>query len=234
MHEHEEKKETLKNALVKVGILVLIVAAVSITAEHVGQGHLTRLMDWIQRQGAVAPLVFGFMNVIGVVAFIPQTIFTLAAGMLFGPIMGAGVSMAGLAVGAVICFLISRHGGKGYVEKKFGHLDTFRKINLLSEKHPLKMVAISRLVPIFPIPLLSYIWGLTRVSFMPYLILTLICPLPETVFLTTGGHLLRVGVTAGRLDATSMGILAGAGLLLVLVVIQAKKALKSVDDSDKK
>lgn len=232
MIDQSEDKKSLSKAIWHIGVMVLVVAGISVTAEHVGQGHLTQFTNWVQDQGTVAPLIFGFINVLAIIAFIPQTLFTLTAGLLFGPVIGVATSVASLTVGGAACFLISRHGGRDYMENRFGHLSIFKKLNRLSVKHPIKIVAISRLVPIFPIPLLSYIWGLTKVNFWIYLIMTMICPIPETIFLTTGGHLLKETITAGSLDLKNIAILAGAGIFLVLVILKAGKMLADDDEDD--
>ena len=224
-----EDKKSLKNTIFHIGLMIAVVAGISVVAEHFGQGHLTQFTDWIQEQGAVAPLVFGFINSLAIIALIPQTLFTLTAGLLFGPIIGVAVSISSLTIGGAACFLISRYGGRDYMQKRFGHLSIFKKLNRLSEKHPIKIVAISRLVPIFPIPLLSYIWGLTKVPFWPYCILSMLCPIPETIFLTTGGHILKTTITAGSLDLKNIAILAGAGIFMVLMVLKAGKMLAEDD-----
>jgi len=48
-------------------------------------------------------------------------------------------------------------------------------------RHGWKIVAISRLVPVFSFSLLNYAFGLTRISFWPYLAATFVCMLPFTI-----------------------------------------------------
>jgi uncharacterized membrane protein YdjX (TVP38/TMEM64 family) len=49
------------------------------------------------------------------------------------------------------------------------------------ETHGWKVVAFTRLIPLFPFNLLNYAFGLTKIGFWPYAVATFICMLPGCI-----------------------------------------------------
>ena len=77
-------------------------------------------------------------------------------------------------------FLVARYLARDWVAARLAgtrlaHLDD--KV----ARHGWKIVAISRLIPVFSFSLLNYAFGLTRISFWPYLAATFVCMLPSTI-----------------------------------------------------
>ena len=58
---------------------------------------------------------------------------------------------------------------------------TFKKIDNGVEQYGWRMVMITRLVPVFPFNLQNYAYGLTKVNFGTYVLVSWICMLPGTV-----------------------------------------------------
>ncbi|MFW5837634.1 MAG: TVP38/TMEM64 family protein [Desulfovibrionaceae bacterium] len=224
-HLSRQQKASLRATLVKLGLLVLAMAVISVVLEHVGESHLSQVTAWVQAQGALAPIIFILVNALGVVLFIPQIIFTLVAGMLFGPFEGIVHATLGLSLGATACFLLARGVMRKPLERRMAHNPAYLKLEALSRNHPLKVLALSRTVPVFPIPLLSYLWGLTTIPFSSYLLVTMFCTIPETTFLTMGGHLLQTGVTGRAMSWPTIAALVGVALILLVIVTKARAAL---------
>jgi uncharacterized membrane protein YdjX (TVP38/TMEM64 family) len=220
-----QQKASLRTTILKLLLLLLVMAALSLLLEHVGESHLTQLTRWVQAQGALAPLVFICINALGVVLFIPQVLFTIIAGMLFGPFEGIVHSTAGLTLGACACFFLARGALRNPLKRRLGRHSAYHKLEALSRNHPVKVMALSRTVPVFPIPLLSYLWGLTPAPFAPYLLTTVFCTIPETTFLTMGGHLLQTGVTGRNFSWGMVAGLAVVALLLLFIVTKARNML---------
>ena len=64
--------------------------------------------------------------------------------------------------------------------------EKFQRLDKLTAEHGAIMVALTRLVPIFPFNLLNYGFGLTRVPFWTYVFWSWLCMLPATVVATCG------------------------------------------------
>lgn len=77
------------------------------------------------------------------------------------------------------------------------------------EQHGWKAVAFTRLIPLFPFNLLNYAFGLTKVKFVHYVVVSFICMLPACIaFIVFSSSLLEV--IKGNLTAEFI-----VGLLLI-------------------
>jgi len=141
-------------------------------------------------QGSLGPLVFIVINVFLTMLLIPQVIFTVIAGALFGWKLGTLYASVAMTIGAVGAFFIARYG----VKARFADNAVFRKMQRLSRSHPLHVISLSRIIPVLPFPVTSYLLGITEVRSFPYALLTWVSMLPETVFLASGGHLLHLSL----------------------------------------
>jgi uncharacterized membrane protein YdjX (TVP38/TMEM64 family) len=218
MKNHFEHKEII-NALLFMAALVLL----SILAGKYGENHLSGLVSYVDGRGALAPVFFVLCNTVALVLVVPQTIFTIAAGLLFGTFKGIIISLAGMAAGSSLAFLLGRKILRERIIRRYSRSHYFTKIEELSRDHPLKILSLSRVVPILPYPVVNYLWAVTSVGYIPYILLSLLCILPETVFLTAGGHLLQTGLTRGRADWTIVLILLGAGAIAGFLILKMRK-----------
>jgi uncharacterized membrane protein YdjX (TVP38/TMEM64 family) len=94
---------------------------------------------------------------------VPRTIFTVAAGLLFGSVLGVAIVVA-TALSAVVAFWLVRLTGGGFMERvrrpRAGGVD-------LAAARPRGLLAVTslRLIPALPFSLLNYAAGLSGVRF---------------------------------------------------------------------
>jgi uncharacterized membrane protein YdjX (TVP38/TMEM64 family) len=123
-------------------------------------------------------------------------------------------SITGATAGASLSFLISRYVAKDWVQGKLNG-PRWKSLNSLVEKNGWKIVAFTRLVPVFPFNLLNYAFGLTTVSFPTYAATSFICMLPACVaFIVFSSSFLEL--IRGRV---SPGFIAGAILIIGVSLI---------------
>ncbi len=221
---HSEKSDSRK-LILHGALLMLLVGGLSFAAEHYGEGHLSALADWIEGKGNFAPFLFMTLNVVGMVLVIPQTFFTLGAGVLFGAVKGTAMCLLSMAVGSSLSFFLGRFVLRGWVLKKFRRQASFKKMDMLSRRHPLKVLALSRIVPVVPYAIANYLWAATGVRFLPFLLMSVLCLVPETVFLTAGGHLLSSGIRMGTVNWGTLVVLAIAALVIYFLVRAVRGSL---------
>lgn len=215
------------------GALILAVAGgLSYVLEHYGEGHLSALSAWIEASGNFAPFLFMVINIVGMVLAFPQTLFTVVAGVLFGAVKGTAICLCSMAVGSSLSFFLGRFVLRGRVFKKFRNDPNFMKMEMLSRKHPIKVLALSRIVPVVPYSIANYFWAATGVRFLPFLIMSVVCLIPETVFLTAGGHLLSSGVRMGTVNWEMLGVLAVAAVLIFILVRAVRRSLDEASAED--
>ncbi|MFV8833419.1 TVP38/TMEM64 family protein [Aquisalimonas sp. APHAB1-3] len=175
-------------------------------------GMLQRRLDDL---GMMAPFAFMAAYAVATVAFLPGLVFTIAGGVLFGPIFGTVYSLLGATVGAMLAFLVARYAASDLVAAYTG--GRLKKLIVGVEREGWRFVAFTRLVPIFPFNLLNYALGLTRIGFVPYAIATFICMAPGAFAYTWIGHAGAETVAGGRSGINA--VLIALGLLAAVIFL---------------
>ncbi|MBE9201517.1 MULTISPECIES: TVP38/TMEM64 family protein [unclassified Nodularia (in: cyanobacteria)] len=129
---------------------------------------LRNALQWIDSLGAVGALAFILLYIVATVAFLPGSILTLGAGVVFGVVMGSIYVFIGATIGATAAFLVGRYLARGWVAKKIAGNHKFRAIDEAVGREGLKIVLLTRLSPIFPFNFLNYAYGVTGVSLKDY------------------------------------------------------------------
>lgn len=172
---------------------------------------------------------FVAMIVQTIIAPIPSEVLLMFAGAVGMSILDVLLyGCTGLVVGSILAFFIARKGGRPLLRKMIGD----KWVNSVDEwisKNGTKAIVLTRLVPIIPFDLISYVSGVTSMKFRDYLIATVIGSIPRTLFLAYAGSL-----AGGILLSLGLGleILVGVGVLGFLVLIYLEKKGHIGDLSD--
>ena len=171
---------TNKYKYLKIGMLVLFgitLAATPAQAQETvvsggfnPQELLRNALQWVNDLGAIAPIAFILIYIVATVAFLPGSILTLGAGVVFGIVQGSIYVFVGATIGATLAFLVGRYLARGWVSKKIAGNQKFKAIDRAVGKEGLKIVLLTRLSPIFPFNLLNYGLGVTGVSLKDYVL----------------------------------------------------------------
>ena len=125
---------------------------------------------WVDSLGVWGPVAFILGYAVAVVAFVPGSLLTLAAGAIFGVGRGTALVLVAATLGASAAFLISRYLARASIERRLAGNERFAAIDRAIEHQGRKIVLLLRLSPVFPFTLLNYALGLTRVRFVDYLV----------------------------------------------------------------
>lgn len=211
--------------------LLAAIVTILILAHVFGLGQrLGALRDWIQSLGALGPVVFVGLYVAATVAALPGSALTVAAGALFGSVIGVFSVSVASTLGASLCLLIARYFARDAVASWAASRERFRRLDALTEEHGAIIVALTRLVPLFPFNLLNYGFGLTRVPFWTYVFWSWLCMLPGTVLYVVGSDALAKGLSEGRVPWALVAVFVAAIVLLSVLVRQARRKLHSDGD----
>jgi len=123
--------------------------------------------------------------------FCPGTPFNMAAGFLYGIVLGCTVALAGCILGAVIAFVLGRTIARDWVKAKMESKPKFKAVDWALRKNGLYIVFLTRLSPLFPFPLLNYAFGVTQIKSWQYLLGTALGVTPGTIGYTYLGTLMR-------------------------------------------
>jgi uncharacterized membrane protein YdjX (TVP38/TMEM64 family)/rhodanese-related sulfurtransferase len=166
----------------------------------------------MQALGPWGPLAHVLLFAVGTVLFVPGALFAVAGGVLFGPIWGTILNLAGATLGATAAFLIARYVAADWVRRKAGVVGLGRLISGV-EAEGWRFVALTRLVPVMPFNLLNYALGVTRIPLTAYVLASLICMVPGALAYAWLGYAGREAL-AGNEAAIRYGLL-GLALLAV-------------------
>ncbi len=188
-------------------VLAVALAAVAAVAPHPAP---QQIREWADSIGPVFPLVFFLVHAIVTIAPFPRTVFTLSAGLLFGPILGITLAVAATTVSAVLALLLVRALDREQVAARLSH-PAVRAIDRRLARRGWLAVGSLRLIAPVPFSVINYCAGLSSVRMAPYLLATLIGIIPGTIGVVVLGDALT-----GR---TNPGLLVLSGVCITIGVI---------------
>lgn len=214
-------------------LLVGLIVTIFVLAIVLGIGEkLGAFRGWIQSLGVLGPAVFVGLYILGVVAGIPGSALTIAAGGLFGSSLGIILVSLASTLGASLAFLIARYFARDAIANWLSRREKFKSLDVMTEKHGAMIVAITRLVPIFPFNLLNYGFGLTKIPFWTYVFWSWLCMLPGTVLYVVGVDAVIQLIVQRKVPWTLLGVIAGVGVLLAVLVKFARRKIKDKGEGD--
>ena len=187
----------------KAVLWILAIAALIAALKYFNVQELFRsTLAWIEGLGAWGPIAFIFLYILATVLFLPGSILTLGAGVLFGVVWGSVCVSIASTVGATAAFLIGRYLVRDWVAKKIEGNETFQAIDEAVADGGWRIVGLTRLSPIFPFNMLNYAFGLTQVSLRDYFFASWIGMMPGTVMY----------VYLGSLAGSTLNVVSGSDL----------------------
>lgn len=214
---------------------VVVIALIAAAKYFDVQQGFRDVLAWISGLGALGPLIFIALYIVASVLFLPGTVLTLGAGVVFGVVEGSIAVSIGATLGAACAFLVGRYLVRDWIAAKISGKEKFRAVDEAVGKEGWMIVLLTRLSPAFPFNLLNYAFGLTKVSFGDYFFASFVGMIPGTVMYVYIGSLTGSLATLGaegHTRTTGEWVFYGVGLLAtvavtVLVTRVARKALSS-------
>ena len=226
MEDYAAGKKSNNRKIWKLILFIILLVAVVVLFHLMGWGDkLALLRGWINDLGIWGPLVFVLLYIIAVVLALPGSAITIAGATLFGSVWGVVLVSIAATIGAGICFLISRYLARDLILRKLAQNDKFLKLDRLTEKHGAIVVAITRLIPLFPFNVLNYGFGLTAVNFWTYVFWSWLCMLPGTILYVVGTNAIFSGISSGKIPWVLVSVIVLAGIILAFLVRLARKKL---------
>ena len=213
-----EFRASIAKPVLAAGAIIGVIAA----WHYLGAGAaLKQALQWISSLGALAPIVFILLYILACVLFIPGSIMTIGAGVIFGVIRGSIYVSIGATIGATCAFLTGRYLTRGWVARKIAGNRNFKAIDAAVGREGWKIVGLTRLSPIFPFNLLNYAYGVTGVRLRDYVLATWAGTLPGTVMYVYIGSLAGSIATIGstpRSRPAAQWVLDGVGFVATVAV----------------
>ncbi len=158
-------------------LLFFGIVALAVTQKALLLSFLQTALEWIGRQGILAPVLFVLFFMVGT-SLLPMLALMMGGGLLFGIPWGVMYVSAGCTLSAALAFLIARNYSRDWAMKKIKKNFYLQVMDETVQKAGWKMVILTRLTPVFPFTLLNYTYGLSRIKFRDYILITWIGMLP--------------------------------------------------------
>ena len=185
------------------------------------QELLRSALKWVESLGYIGGLVFMLIYIVATVAFIPGSVLTLGAGVLFGVVLGSVYVFVGATLGAIAAFLVGRYLARDWIGKKIEGNPKFDAIDRAVSHAGFKIVLLTRLSPVFPFNLLNYAFGITGVTLKDYALAS-VGMFPGTVMYvyigSLGGDIARIGSENQPTDATIRWVIRIVGFIATVAV----------------
>ncbi|WP_018830553.1 TVP38/TMEM64 family protein [Salinispora tropica] len=158
------------------GLLLLLLAAFGVALLVTPRPDPTALPHLADRLGGYAPVTAIGGGALLLVALVPRTFITLAAGALFGAVEGAAYALGAALLAAAIGFTVGRFLGRDFVAERIrGRLA--RLDGWFTRQNVLGVVTV-RLLPIAGFGLVSYGYGTTGARVLPFLVGSVVASAP--------------------------------------------------------
>lgn len=174
---------------------------------------------------ALALLLYGVLTMAGCVLLaLPGVTFAIVAGVLFGPVWGTLACWLAVTLGACLSFLAGRCFLKDALKPRLAKNSYLNRLLFAGAgQKDVFLLAITRLVPLFPYNLQNFAYGITDIRFLPYALYSALFMLPGTAAYTVGA----AGVASPERRGPYLMV---AGVLLAVVLtlsfILKKKGVK--------
>ena len=131
------------------------------------------------------------MAIQGLLVPIPSEIVLLATGIIWGILGGGVMGIIGSMAAALLCFYISKKGGRPLVKKFVGDKAIYLADNFI-KKYGMGAIIVARFLPFIAFDPISYASGLVDMDFKKYSIGTLIGSIPRAFFYSWLGSILGI------------------------------------------
>ncbi|PWA83626.1 hypothetical protein CTI12_AA164090 [Artemisia annua] len=173
-----------------------------------------------------------------IVLAIPAIPLTMSAGLLFGSLTGTILVSISGTVAASVAFLIARYFARDRILKMVEGNKKFLAIDKAIGENGFRVVTLLRLSPLLPFSLGNYLYGLTSVKFVPYVLGSWLGMLPGTWAYVSAGAFGRaiiqeesqLGLAGGTNQLLTLGVgLLATALAATYVTRLAKDAMKDIE-----
>jgi uncharacterized membrane protein YdjX (TVP38/TMEM64 family) len=211
---------SLPQKLIAVGGILIVTFAIAASTVLPVHAWVVGLATSLQGLGVGGAVLFAAIYVVGSMALVPASAFSLAAGLIYG---ASGILLAWLAMMAVAAtsFPLARGLLAGRVRRVVQRKRLLRTVAAVIDEEGWRMVLLVRISGIVPFGLQNYSFGITQIPFGPYLLASSVGVLPSIV-LSAGvgaiGHAAAETRHNGlRLALLTAAVLAGVAVIAITV-----------------
>lgn len=141
--------------------------------------NVENIEDYILEHKQYGALIYITAQVIQIIiSVIPGQPFQFAAGYVYGAGIALVLSITGAFIGATITFFLSKLLGRDAMELFFGRTRAFEYIERLDSRNGYLILFLLYFIPGFPKDAISYIAGLSRIKWLPFILIVTTARIP--------------------------------------------------------
>ena len=183
----------------QIGVLVIAVLLIAVLSRFLPVADLVealqrRVMNWGVWGALCYPLLFAACNIL----LLPGGVLAVGGGFFFGLSWGFLIVLVGNVLAAAISFALSRWVAGQWFRRKLSQNPTLRALEPAVERESWKIILLSQLHPLLPTSLLNYVYGLTQIRFVAYMLWSSIGRIPGLFLYVYVGTLGQLGLRLMR------------------------------------
>ena len=213
--KHAGNRATLPFIAVALVVLVLIV----MLGREAGH-HVASIERWVVALGPTGLVVFVGLLIVGTSLLIPESLFGIAAGAVFGIWPGFAAVLVGNMLAASLQYALARRLLRDRIQKVLASRPQLAAVQRAVLQDEIRLQLLLRLTPLNPASL-SYVFGVAGVRFAGFLLacVGLVPHLLMEIWLGhVGQHLTRVS-TGTRSPSLAHEAVTFGGLLVTAIVV---------------
>ena len=211
--------------LILFAIILLAILGLKSTKWMAAVTQVDLLITYLRAAGSdyflVTALLYTAVTVIGsVLLALPGITFAILASALFPPFLATVLCAFAATVGAGIAFLVGRFFLKDSLSdfaKRSEILNRFLFKQTL--EHPVRLLMITRLVPIFPFNIQNFAYGMTDIAFKTYLWSTFVFIIPGTAMYTYGMSGILTVIKDGASRSLKLSSMKYFGITIIAAIL---------------
>lgn len=193
--ESPEERRTRRQGIIVMSValaaMLVILIIIGIQLMKVASDPET-LEAWLEGWGVWGVFIFMILVILQILAaIVPGGPFEVAAGYLYGPLMGAVICDVAMTAGSVLVFLLVRKIGMKFVRMFFSQedIDSVKWLQTSDKKNLVLFIVF--LIPGMPKDLISYVVGLTDIKIGTWVFITAVGRFPAILLSTISGSALE-------------------------------------------
>ncbi|MEO6503090.1 MAG: TVP38/TMEM64 family protein [Jatrophihabitantaceae bacterium] len=202
-------------AVLRLMTLVVLIGVAVLLAYLIGIPDLTQLQARFAGRGWWAGVGYAVVYSAATLSPLPKSVFTLAAGAVFGLAEGLIVVVAGSCAGAVLAFHLARGIGRDGLRRLTGVRGD--RLDAQLARRGFLTILVARLIPVVPFTVVNYLAGVTALPVGVFLTATVLGILPATTaYVALGAYGSQPGSWPFLTALTALAMITGAGALVGL------------------
>ena len=194
-------------------------------------------LNWFEDLGTLAPLLFTFILIIGVVILAPTPIMKVTAGALFPYWLAVVINFTASIVGGLLAFMIGRWLFRDSIAKIVASDKRLQNIETAIGEEAMRISILVRLSPLIPDEWLNYIMASGPVTTRVFFLSTLSSVVYSLAYAYFGHAVGTIALSSDAMGGFKQSPLGMALLILGLIatvlatVIVTKVTMKALEDA---